>query len=1114
MALRPLLLCLFALPLSAAVVTATPMVLPPPSIKAASEQPIELAAYSLTAQVHGLYAECTATMVFRNPNARVLEGELEFPLPDHATVSGYALDIGGKLVEGVIVGKDQARVVLEAERRRGVDPGLVEVVRGNLFRTRVYPVPQQGQRTVAVTWVQELALAGEEAALRLALPRCRLPMLGVHLEVAAGSSAPAVSGFGNLTLTAWQGHSRADATLADVLPDDDLLVRLQHVPDQLVLVEEHAGERFIAISDRPAVLAPAKARPPPARIAVAWDASASRSADAIARNREFLRSWCARCPGCAVDLVVFRDVPQPAQSFGDAASLLNALDHLAYDGGTGLARLDLRRAALPHPDDRCWVLLSDGLGTVGEGLPATDAVAVYCPLADRVNDAAFLRLLAARSGGALLDLIDGGAGAAIEAILQPPPTLLRVDAAPGVLGDLQTSFRGGRATVLARLLGEGAVDLVYGSARQDGAHTLLRVGAGAPATGGVIARAWAGARAADLGVFAEANRGELISLGQRYHLVTPGTALLVLENLDQYIRHHIAPPESLADMRQQYDQQLKARGQAWQANGQQQRERVVAWWRDRVAWWNPGSPLELAQVPAGGATPPPPLAPTVPPAAGIAERKADDTNDHRLRQALGGNAQAAAAPSTLPVQEDLSGREEAVASSDLVAGATATFGAIGAGGGSGRRARQAMSGMVANTGGMPGTISITPFDPATPYLTAIKQAAPEQAYATYLGQVQSWRDCPSFYLDCAGFFFPRDAALARRVLSNLAESRLDDPALLRIFAWRLQEAGDLDLAVAVLRHVLTLRPEEPQSYRDLALALGARGEAGKRGGDLGEAMGLLYRVVMRQPLEEVQLGEQAVLDQAWNRFPQVEIIALEELNRLLAVAERGSFDQPPVVPPLDPRLRQNLDCDLRVVMSWDADATDIDLHVSEPSGEEANYAHQHTRSGGLVSCDMTQGYGPEEYLLHHAPAGTYAIRCHYFATRRQTLLGPATVSAMAITNWGRVGERRQQLTLRLDKSGEFQFIGAISMGAGGGGVPPEGQGAAAVTRELLQQLVVGQHRAEVEARLGAPLRVDHDGVTVLVYHMANGALSRLGFGPDLLWAREVLAGAERDLLPH
>ena len=42
-------------------------------------------------------------------------------------------------------------------------------------------------------------------------------------------------------------------------------------------------------------------------------------------------------------------------------------------------------------------------------------------------------------------------------------------------------------------------------------------------------------------------------------------------------------------------------------------------------------------------------------------------------------------------------------------------------------------------------------------------------------------------------------------------------------------------------------------------------------------------------------------------------------------------------------------------MSWDADLTDVDLHVFEPTGEHAYYGHNRTSVGGLVSLDFRQG---------------------------------------------------------------------------------------------------------------------------------------------------------------
>src|SRR5208283_2955842 len=119
--------------------------------------------------------------------------------------------------------------------------------------------------------------------------------------------------------------------------------------------------------------------------------------------------------------------------------------------------------------------------------------------------------------------------------------------------------------------------------------------------------------------------------------------------------------------------------------------------------------------------------------------------------------------------------------------------------------------------------------------------------------------------------------------------------------------------------------------------------------DYTRAMDLLVQVVMRP----------------WDaRFPEIEVIALEEVNRIIPRAKMAGVS----VVPLDPRLIKLLDVDVRIVMTWSADNTDIDLWVTEPSGEKAFYGHNRTMIGGLVSCDFTQGYGPEEYLVRRAGA--------------------------------------------------------------------------------------------------------------------------------------------------
>ena len=98
-----------------------PRPLPPPVLMVRRNNrsvPLELRAVKINATIVGHLAQTEMTMSFYNPNSRVMEGDLYFPLPQGSTVSGYALDVGGVMVDRVVVDKDRARQVFEAEVRK------------------------------------------------------------------------------------------------------------------------------------------------------------------------------------------------------------------------------------------------------------------------------------------------------------------------------------------------------------------------------------------------------------------------------------------------------------------------------------------------------------------------------------------------------------------------------------------------------------------------------------------------------------------------------------------------------------------------------------------------------------------------------------------------------------------------------------------------------------------------------------------------------------------------------------------------------------------------------------------------------------------------------------
>ncbi len=52
---------------------------------------------------------------------------------------------------------------------------------------------------------------------------------------------------------------------------------------------------------------------------------------------------------------------------------------------------------------------------------------------------------------------------------------------------------------------------------------------------------------------------------------------------------------------------------------------------------------------------------------------------------------------------------------------------------------------------------------------------------------------------------------------------------------------------------------------------------------------------------------------------------------------------------------------LRVVLSWDSDGTDLDLHVVSPDGVHVFYGNRVGANGGALDVDVTTGFGPEIY---------------------------------------------------------------------------------------------------------------------------------------------------------
>jgi hypothetical protein len=217
-----------------------------------------------------------------------------------------------------------------------------------------------------------------------------------------------------------------------------------------------------------------------------------------------------------------------------------------------------------------------------------------------------------------------------------------------------------------------------------------------------------------------------------------------------------------------------------------------------------------------------------------------------------------------------------------------------------------------------------------------------------------------------------DGAGAVRVLSSIIEEHSGRSDALRLVGYRLLDLKQAGQAARLFGQVQKERPFEPHSYRDLARSLEESGRF--------SLAALQYEIVLAG---------------TWhNRFRNdLKTVAQEEYARMMQDAIRKKAVDQKLLDHFGERLEQmklpQPRSDLRVTITWNTDATDVDLWVIEPDGTKCFYQHNKTKNGGELSQDQTQGYGPERYQIVKAPAGVYRVLVNYFR-RNPNLLGGET----------------------------------------------------------------------------------------------------------------------------
>lgn len=285
------------------------------------------------------------------------------------------------------------------------------------------------------------------------------------------------------------------------------------------------------------------------------------------------------------------------------------------------------------------------------------------------------------------------------------------------------------------------------------------------------------------------------------------------------------------------------------------------------------------------------------------------------------------------------------------------------------------------------------------YIKEIKKAnSLSSAYDLYLKQKDNYKQHSSYYLDIYNYFSD-NFDYKKKILNDIIKYEYDNYDILKGLAFKLEEKGEYKSASSVFKRVLMKNQNYISSYRNLALAYAEIGMS-------NEAFSLLNSILNTKEIKGTGMFS----------------ISKNEINNLIQNN-----------PTLDKTQLENSNLlytgfDLRVLVDWSSNNSDIDLHIIEPSKEICYYNNPVTQIGGEISQDMHNGLGPEEYILKNAKKGDYFVKLTYDNKSAENTDKESTFAKLTIfKNYGKPNQIKTTKVVKLDKNQGEVIVAKITI---------------------------------------------------------------------------------------
>jgi tetratricopeptide (TPR) repeat protein len=253
-----------------------------------------------------------------------------------------------------------------------------------------------------------------------------------------------------------------------------------------------------------------------------------------------------------------------------------------------------------------------------------------------------------------------------------------------------------------------------------------------------------------------------------------------------------------------------------------------------------------------------------------------------------------------------------------------------------------------------------------------------------------------FHIESFDYFKNIDKEFAINILKSIAEKAKDNPKALKTIAYKLEEIGEFKNAKIIYQRLLSIRPLDEQSYRDLALIY-------KENEDYDLAASL-FDIMLNNKLKNVNmlgLQETVVNEAAHLYFTHLEKLTLTDfpLKTLKTYVPKNDW--------------RNFGFDYRIIFDWNDPAVEFNVQFVGPKKKYYDWSHTVLDDKDLLEDELNYGYNTEEFIIEKSDKGKWLINIENYTIQDES--NPTYIKYTVFKNYGRPNEIKKVEVIDLNK---------------------------------------------------------------------------------------------------